>query len=254
MSDWVDDEAEVEAEAKVDIPKVSKKAKKSVDVAEQPVPAPTKVSVSVDMSIADVLSLDSGGSELFFEDGPDRFLRLDDESFQKLSPENRQRYSLAFGDWKYQVNNREIPDLGDLEVSGQFTLASRRLSVEGKRPDRSYAWKRPDNLRRLLDLGYRVVTDAGVKTSDSTPGGTKLVNADGKVEQVLLEVPIERKALLDKEKVEKNLRWAEGRNREEEREIASSMKGAGMYDPTKDTRKLPFSAPRDPEGRPLRAG
>lgn len=256
MSDWEGTETkpEVKEEPPVTLqePVNSVKNAQSGTTLTSQTPEPDFVKVSVDMTSKEVLRLDREGAKLVFDDGRETFLRLDDETFRELSQENRQRYSLAKGDWEYNLSQYEMPDLSDVKVSGKFTIASQRLSVSGKRPDRAYAWKRPENLPRMQAMGYRVVTDGGVKTADSNPSGTKVVNTTGGVEQILLEVPLEKKALLDKQKLERTRLRSEGFERESEREMSSVMQGAGPYDPTKDRRGIRFSAPVDPEGKPLR--
>jgi len=241
--DWVNEESNKQATLDLGVqPAVEPSVEPVAEVATvEAATDPSFVRVTVDMTPKEVVRLDEDGAKLLFDDGIDTFLRLDDESFRKLSIINRQRYSLAQGDWKFKQLEYQMPDLSELSVSGQFSLASRRLSVDGRRPDRHYTFKRPNNLKRLLASGYRVVTDAAVKTADSTPGGTKIVNDGGAVEQVLMEIPLERKLMLDREKTERNRVWEEGHDREVERELSSTMKGASAYDPTKDTRPRHFT-------------
>ena len=159
-----------------------------------------KIYITIDNNIDDVIKYQNEGKEIFFKDDPGEFIQLSQEDVKHLSPINLAKYMIGKG-----VSERNL-DLSSVRDNHKFfkprpgfASATDRLRIEGGRPDKTYAWKRADELMQVGYDGGKVCTDPNVRTfggvnSDGTTlrgGTTKTVSANGEDELILVEYPKE---------------------------------------------------------------
>ena len=162
---------------------------------------PKRVFISIDKTFEDVIQYQSEGYSIFFGDGEGELLALTTEQRKKLSPYNAEKYRIAEA-----ITNKSL-DLSSIKTShmkfkpkATYSSATNRLRVENKNPRFHYAWKRQDELQQVIYEGGRICTDPKVKTFGSfdehgeaigEKDSTHYVKANGEIELVLTETPIE---------------------------------------------------------------
>ena len=158
------------------------------------------------------------GKSLYFDDSDEGFLKLSPEQQKELNPFNKEKYRIA-----ESIAARTM-DLSSIKTAhmkfapkASYASATNRLKVENQRPDRWYAWKREDELQQVIYDGGRICTDPSVRTFgafDETgeqiqnQDSTHKVQADGVVELVLTEAPMEvhqkRRDAIEEKSVQRN--------------------------------------------------
>ena len=162
---------------------------------------PKRVFISIDKTFEDVIQYQSEGFSIFFPDGEGELLELNTEQRKKLNPYNAEKYRIAEA-----ITNNSL-DLSSIKTShmkfkpkAAYSSATNRLRVENKNPRFHYAWKRQDELQQVIYEGGRICTDPKVKTFGSfdehgeavgEKNSTHYVKANGEIELVLTETPIE---------------------------------------------------------------
>ena len=168
---------------------------------EKTLKTPKRVFISIDKTFEDVIQYQSEGYSIFFADGEGELLKLTAEQRKKLSTYNAEKYRVAEA-----ITNKTL-DLSSIKTShmkfkpkATFASATNRLRVENKKPHLHYAWKRQDELQQVIYDGGRVCIDPEVQTFGSfdehgkaigETDSTHYVRANGEIELVLTETPIE---------------------------------------------------------------
>jgi len=153
-----------------------------------------KLTINLDYTPQRVVSLDKEGYKLFFDSTPGKFLRLSDHQLDLLGRDNRDRYLVSEGLYAREKYQKDHPDeVGSgIEVSGVFATATERLKVEGKEPGKWYAWKRPDELRKVSREGYQIARGKSLRTFMGQGDEIHRVGEYGKDELILTEIPEEQ--------------------------------------------------------------
>ena len=163
-----------------------------------PKAARSKVGVGLDMSMEDVIELDSKGFALQFSSEVGAFRELDEETERALGYENRVNYGVARGMWLALKKDVGRPE-GRLEIMPPLAAsAGRRLDVDGQEPGWHYCWKRPDELSQAGMAGYSLVQGGSEKTFAEKGDGTHKVGAFGQTELVLMKIPQEKFEAIEK--------------------------------------------------------
>lgn len=193
-------------------------------------PKPKIVKVSVDMAPADVIELSQSGADLRFEDTPGQFLELDDEHVRELRKGDREKYFVAHGAWRMEMNQR-LSESEGIRVSGRLAAATARLEVDGKDPGMHYCWKRPDELRQAGYDGYEIAKGKNLRSFGGKSGAVHRVGAMGEDELILMQKP--------REQAERDLREPAERSRRKVKSFDEASKaeiGQFAYDPTTGAR------------------
>jgi hypothetical protein len=162
---------------------------------------PKRVIISIDNTIENVIQYQNKGYSIFFSDEDNQFLKLTTEEMKKLNPYNAEKYRVA------KAIVEKTLDLSSIKTShmkfkpkATYASATNRLRVENKKPHLHYAWKRQDELQQVIYDGGRVCLDPEIRTFGSfdetgksikEKDSTHYVMADGVIELVLTETPIE---------------------------------------------------------------
>lgn len=183
---------------------------------------PKRVDISIDTKVKDVIQYDIEGKNLFFEPDLDRFLKLPGRAVESLSAINRARYFSAYGEYKYQKDNKDAPKIAErIQVSPRYSTATQRLEVNGKDPSMHYCWKRSDELRQAAYEGYVVAEDGDLDTFGSDSGTAHTVGAFGDTELILMKLPKEENEKRQRAIVEKSLAREHALDSTYEREVKS---------------------------------
>lgn len=204
--------------------------------------------ISLDVEDSDIVRLSKEGESLFFVSTVGEFKLLSQKTLKSLTPDNRQRYFLAKGEYEYNKTEVDMPDLGDLKVSARFMKASKRLEADPLPGMKPY-WFRTDEVADQSREGWKVRTRP---SEDGTLSSTVKVNARGEDEMVLMDLPNDEWTERNTARRALQKRRSEGHANQAERDIAS-VNRSSVYDPTKDGRSR-FSAPVDSQGRPIKNG
>lgn len=171
-----------------------------------PLEEPQFLEVSLDTPFERVVECDKKGWKVTFDETPGKFKRLSEAEQDQLH-----RLTLA----SYLVSERYHQSAldaisnprGVLKDIRQESRAGERLALHNTDPDRSYSWKRPDEIRKAVGYeGWKVETDPKLETFRKPVGGAYRVGALGEDELILVSRP---KALHDahlREAVEKSNR------------------------------------------------
>ena len=174
--------------------------------------------ISIDKTYEDVIQYQHEGYSLFFEDTDGRFLELTPGQQKELNTFNKEKYRIA------EAISKKKLDLSSIKTAhmkfapkASHASATNRLRVENQRPDRHYAWKRQDELQQVIYDGGRVCIDPSIKTFGAfdesgdqlqNKDSTHYVEADGIIELVLTETPVEnykaQRDALDEKSVQRN--------------------------------------------------
>lgn len=135
--------------------------------------------VTIDNTVEDVLKLDKEGYELSFD--LDRFLKLDDETVEKLGRKNFANYCIA----ENQLSQRELkekrrpePDYvrdwknGSLDLGGGNARNRMRKALR-KRPGWHGCLKAPDEVEDAKVAGYRLIRDLSKEQEKQVKEGKK---------------------------------------------------------------------------------
>jgi len=147
-----------------------------------------KITITIDDDPEEVIRLSNEGNFLEFDDSVESFLPLDNETISELKKDDRERYFLAYGSWKYNYENSD-PTPSDVSISGRLASATARMRVEGKDPNKHYAWKRPDELREAGYEGYKVARGDTLRSFGGSPSSVHRISSMGDDELILMEIP-----------------------------------------------------------------
>lgn len=211
-----------------------------------------KMEIPLDMEVSDIVHYDEEGYELYFDGEVGKFRELPEEAVRSLSKENRDRYLLAYGEWKYSQEHASDPrPLPGVNVSPQYASATARLEVRNKKPGTHLCWKRSDALQQALRDGYEFADDPDLETFGNPVGGSRRISALGEDELILMKIPQDVFEARQRADAERSRRRAE----RAEDQAMGEIRGAGglPYDPRKDPRfkRENFTAPIGPDGEPL---
>ncbi len=172
-------------------PNKKKVVEANLEVEEKVIPSATKnnkLLVTIDFTPQEVLYYDSEGKDLFFDESPEKFLKLEEEVWKALRRDNQQRYLVTCALHIDAKKRTESPDLfGSITVEDRGASATNRLKVRGKKKGLHYAWKRTDELRSAMYDGYKVARHDGLETFRGKGDQVHKVSAGGQDEMVLME-------------------------------------------------------------------
>ena len=188
------------------------------------------IQVSLDMQPGDVVEWSRSGADLRFADEPGQFLELADAHVRELRKTDREKYFVAHGAWRMEMNQR-LAETEGIRVSGRLAAATARLDVEGKDPSMHYCWKRPDELRQAGYDGYEIAKGANLRSFSGKSGSVHRVGAMGEDELILMQKP--------KEQAERDLLEPAEKSRQRVKNFDKASKsdiGQYAYDPTTGAR------------------
>ena len=168
---------------------------------EKSAKSPKRVFIGVDKTFEDVIQYQNEGYSIFFDDTEGQFLTLNVDQRKKLNTYNAEKYRIA------EAIVQGNLDLSSIKTShmkfkpkATFASATNRLRVENQKPHLHYAWKRQDELQQVIYDGGRICIDPDIQTFGSfdekgksiqEKDSTHYVKANGEIELVLTETPIE---------------------------------------------------------------
>ena len=174
-----------------------------VQTAEEPkTGVKNNFTIGIDISLDEVVKLDSEGKKLFFDSTPGNFLKVPDEVLSKLSRDAKLAYLEAERSNRRENEKKDLSPTPGLQVTaGMSAMATSRLEVDyppGFLDKWHAVWKRPDEAPWFLGKGYTYVTEGdGVQSFSSKlftaaeTGGRHIVGQAGQVELVLMKCPKE---------------------------------------------------------------
>ncbi len=162
---------------------------------------PKRTVISIDNTYESMIQYQDEGYSIFFADGKGELISLTPEQRKTLNPYNAEKYRVA------EAIVNETLDLTSIKTShmkfkpkATFSSATNRLRVENQNPRYHYAWKREDELQQVFYEGGRICQDPNIKTFGTfdehgvalgEKDSTHYVKANGEIELVLTETPIE---------------------------------------------------------------
>lgn len=214
----------------------TKTTKKKTSTSSSPSKEVKKITITIDDDPEEVVRLSNEGNFLEFDDSVESFLPLDNETISQLKKDDRERYFLAYGSWKYNYENSD-PTPSDVSISGRLASATARMQVEGKDPNKHYAWKRPDELREAGYQGYKVARGQTLRSFGGSPSSVHRISSMGEDELVLMEIP-------------KKTREAQRRNIGEKSRRRVKNFDEQTAEQIRRDRGLPFQSGGSPRGGP----
>lgn len=171
-----------------------------------------KYTVQVGVSNDDLLEWDRQGVVLLFEQ-KEGFLPLPDAVRAKLSRENQLRYDMAkeFHDaWRGDEHAKLVENF---QVDRQAVGSAMDKMTLTAGSDMKVRWVRPDNVERMREKGYKILSADEARSYLGPTGGHHEIGHLGQTELVAMGIPKELAHQSDLAKVRRN------------KEMAGSWKG-----------------------------
>ena len=167
--------------------------------------APKRIDITIDTGAEDVVKLNNEGCDLFFNEEVGRFKELPEDIFRALRIDNKNRYAVSkvLNDSAKKAATRS-PLSDRVKVSGRLASATARLEVEGKDPNKHYAWKRTDEEMDWERAGFKVAEGDNLRTLVSSPSGVHRVGMHGQDELILVETSNENADAIERQVVQRS--------------------------------------------------
>ena len=158
----------------------------------------------LDTTEEQILQWDQEGYTLVFDTTGQEFRSLREETVQKLSRWNADRYRVSAEIWEEAKKRDPVREVLDgIEFGPNRGTATDRLKVERRNPNYVYWWEVPERVYDKVAQGWEVVQGSGERTIHSDGSRIHRIGKKGEEETILLRLPKEVWQKRQREKVER---------------------------------------------------